>query len=451
MLMTCFGRMPGQVWANLIDSMPNSSHLFRSYAIDPTSNTLYIGGLFHQINQHRTKGIIKFNGSTFDTLGSGLDNHLLYNSLSEARSLAWFQNKLYVGGYFAKTGKYYCGGLGRWNGTSWDTVDFKPNAYVNHLKVFNNELYLAGGFTKIGGVTTNNIAKFDGTTWTSLSYSFATTVSDIEMFNGKLYFAGQTTPSSSDNLSVYNGTSWTGWVGVTGNTSKGIFGMKTIDNMLYVYGRFTDIAGTNCSGLAAFDGTMWHGFGTGVQPTSYAYINDVTKINGELYVSGIFDNIDGVASYGGANNSITNFAKFDGQKWCAVSPPFNNLVYMSLEYKGDMYAAGAFDSIGYNKNLCLAKWIGGNSTISCGSPIGINEISNGISNVRVFPNPCSKELTIEADLNECEIQIYNVLGQRVYSCKSSNKINVENFANGCYDLQIISNHGTSFHSKFIKE
>jgi hypothetical protein len=457
LLTICFCNLQSQVWLNVIDSMPLSNHYFEDYAIDAGSNTLYLGGFFNKLNQYQTKAIIKYNGASFDTLGSGLDDHKHYISSTFVRTMVMFQNKLYIAGDFDKTGKYYCAGIGRWNGTSWDTVNFKPNGYPWYLKVYNNELYAAGGFSQIGGITTNNIAKFDGTNWHNVGYPFYTCVTAIESYKGKLFMAGQTTTASSScaNLAFYDGISWQSWAGVSGDASKTVWGMKVIDSMLYVFGRFYSIGGTNCSGLAAWDGTMWHGYGAGALPTSYATIRDVSKINGNLYASGTFDNMDGVGSYTGTAGSLTNFAKFDSlnNKWCILSGAYNNAADFSFKYNGDMYVAGAFDTIGYNKVLCLGKWNGGNSTISCGQSIGIKEL--GISQgIKIFPNPTSNTLHIEIENGEfenSEIEIANSLGQVVLKLPFTREINVLSLADGYYIFKIITPNKQQLHSKFIKQ
>jgi hypothetical protein len=75
----------------------------------------------------------------------------------------------------------------------------------------------------------------------------------------------------------------------------------------------------------------------------------------------------------------------------------------------------------------------------CG-PAGINEYSFD-AGISVFPNPTNGKITIQfaEDLPEvCSLDIYNVLGEKIYSTttKHSTEVDLSNSANGVYLLRI---------------
>ena len=448
-LLTCSCLLRGQGWTNLIDSIPWGLANFQSAQLDTLTNTLYIGGYFQNFNEFNTNSIIKYDGITFDTLQSGLDDQ--GSTVPVVKSMQMFQNKLYVFGNFFKTGRYWCNNIGRWNGASWDTVNFHPkNGTVWHSDVYNNELYVAGDFDTIGGIASNCISKFDGTNWYNIGHPVRPNIiSAIKNFKGKLYMAGQVTPSSSSaNLSYYDGSNWIPFVGVSGNNNKEIFGLTVIDSMLYVYGRFNSIAGTNCKGLAAFNGTNWYGFGDGLATSNWEAIENVQKINGKIYISGVFDTIESLSTSDLPAQLYTCLADFDGTKWCTFSPPFDNDVLGVVEYKNNLYTYGGFRKIGQDSVWGFVRWNGGNTTIACSPTLSITKGTVGIEefisfdNLKIYPNPVKDKLNIEFvsfELSDVKLELCYSLGQVVSTLenpKKNQQIDLSDFSTGVYFLKI---------------
>ena len=438
-------KMHSQTWLSVIDSMPNSHTFVTKSVVDTVNNILYLGGDFQQINNLRTTSIIKYNGIKFDTLGAGLDpqDHPLFTG-SQVKKMVMFQNKLYVSGDFKRAGKYYSYNLARWNGSDWDSTNFKlrNNGSIGtawNMDVYNNELYIAGGFDSIGGIKANNFAKFDGVNWHDIGYPYNTCVSAIANYKGKLYMAGEVTSGSScANLAYYDGVSWNAWAGISGSTTKGVYGMKVIDSMLFVYGRFYSIGGTNCMGLAAWNGSKWFGYGKGVGATGTIY--DVSKINGELYISGIFDSINDLSTSAGTFNFYTNIAKFDGTKWCTFIDPIGGAVAFCTEYNHELYFGGAYLQIGSSPSMPLTKWIGGSTSVTCGAlvDVGLNEYYEDLK-FSISPNPTTSIINIIDENNQLQnasIQITDYLGQLVYFSPFTSQINLSDLSSGLYFLTL---------------
>jgi hypothetical protein len=465
-VLICACDMQAQLWTNVIDSIPYESNSnFRRVVNDTVTNTLYIGGYFAKINQFTTNSILKYNGSTFDTLGSGLNDYCP-GCATIVGEMTMFQNKLYVFGNFTKAGKYDGKFMARWNGSSWDSLENYPNGYVDKIDVYNNELYVAGSFDSIGGIAANCVAKFDGVNWYSLSYPLPKAdncVTAMKNYKGKLYISGAVSVNSScTNISYYDGTNWIPWVGVSGDIAKYISGMTVIDTMLYVYGRFNSIAGTNCKGLAAYNGSKWFGFGSGLLTSSWETIYNVQKIDGEIYASGIFDKIEGVGTSNFNVNQSTNLAKFDGQKWCVMSPPFDNQNSGIIKYNNNLYAYGGFKKIGPDSVWGFVKWNGGNSTVACSTTIaitagvvGLNELIE-FGNLKLYPNPVKDNLTIEYTyiaIQQTQIDILNAQGQLVYASaltELKKQIDMSAYSQGIYFIKLRNNHEQKVF-KIVKE
>ena len=106
-----------------------------------------------------------------------------------------------------------------------------------------------------------------------------------------------------------------------------------------------------------------------------------------------------------------------------------------------------------NPSVCDPSYKSGNTIVSAISNIantglvGTSEFSNDES-IRVFPNPTTGEITIcGLPTLSSDLDIYNSLGQKIYSVKSSNQseiIDISGFSQGVYFLVIKNNDYTSY-------
>lgn len=76
---------------------------------------------------------------------------------------------------------------------------------------------------------------------------------------------------------------------------------------------------------------------------------------------------------------------------------------------------------------------------TCDYPIGtsINEISNRVSSIKLYPNPVANFLTIEKGVRGAKINIENLLGKNIFTqtlATSKSELNLEFLPNGIYVL-----------------
>jgi len=446
----CFTR--AQVWTNYINGVPMVGAPDIYCAVEDTiTNTLYFGGQFNAINQFTTNAIIKFDGNTFDTLQCGMDGDWPGNWVTTIRDMVMYKNKLYVFGDFTRAGYRSSPKMAIWNGASWDSL--RAYGFPDFAYMLNDEMYV-WGLDSIDGLNITGLARFDGTNWHDVPtpHTPGHTADYVVNFQGKLYKSGQVTPSSSDaNLSYSDGTNWIPWVGILGDNNKSVFGMKVIDTLLFVYGRFYSIAGTQCAGLAAYNGKNWYGFGQGLSTNGgWETVNNIQKINGELYITGLFDKIEGIGNSDFSKNQSTNIAKFDGEKWCLFSPPINNTVLGIIEYKNDLYMYGGFEKIENDTVRSFGKFNGGYNEICSQNVIikmsvtGLNELIT-FDNLKIYPNPAKDKLNIEFntfEISDFKIELINSLGQVVSTLNVVNQkqeVDLGCLPSGMYFLKLQNN------------
>src|SRR5262249_36975624 len=130
---------------------------------------IYIGGHFN-ISWHdplfmsatNCPNIMRFDGTYGHIVDTGLNNNVL--------AMVAMDTNLYVAGSFTTAGEIFSKGIARWDGTTWWSVGngVVGSGTINALAVMGTNLYAGGTFTNIGGVPAANIAKWDGNTWSAL-------------------------------------------------------------------------------------------------------------------------------------------------------------------------------------------------------------------------------------------------------------------------------------------
>ncbi len=121
-------------------------------AILPVGNDLYIGGAFTNIQGNSNFNYLAWLPSGqahYSMVGGGLNGVV--------SSLAWWKNKLVVGGDFTLAGGLLgLGHIGLWDGSAWLPLGSGTDQIVVTLAVDPNFIYAGGSFNTAGGKTANN-------------------------------------------------------------------------------------------------------------------------------------------------------------------------------------------------------------------------------------------------------------------------------------------------------
>ena len=112
-----------------------------------------------------------------------------------------------------------------------------------------------------------------------------------------------------------------------------------------------------------------------------------------------------------------------------------------------------------NYLVWVTIYVDGDTAISCRREIfldnntGVNEEKDS-RNISIYPNPATKQLTIQSASKIKSIKIYNLFGRLIKTVFSNNTlsqtINIENLTSGLYIVNVTSEKGNS-KLKFIKE
>jgi hypothetical protein len=407
---------------------------------DTIENKLYIGGNFTDDGNTNLNGIGVLENNDWENLGNGMVL-CCYPTLSITK---------FNGLLIASGGQ----GITYWDQNQWHFFDDSVSGGVNQLYCNGDYLYIGGNFDSIGSIPAKGIAKWNGQTWEAIGnnqYDFASYgVFTMVHYNGELYIGGNfNQPDGLNNIARWDGQNWNsvgnGFVGGLAD----VVDMEVYHGELYAAGTFTYDNGANPGNyIARWDGQQWHDVGGGVigiNGTGNGQIHDLCVFNNELYAGGVFRYAGGIAA--------EYIAKWDGTQWCSLGSDLDAPVSCLDIHNSELYVGGGFGSIDGDSIQFIAKWIGGNYTDTCGAIISVEENNIETFELEIYPNPTTNLLTIKTNaVGKAEYFIYDINGRKLSQSSILNNqsvIDVSNFAEGLYLLQVQTDKGSINH-KFIK-
>jgi hypothetical protein len=438
----CLGLFPqigiSQNWSNVGLGMPPNGDV-NSLAVYNTS--LYAGGHFSTAGGNPANFIAEWNGSAWSPLASGIGGT---DASTNVFSLAVYNGSLYAGGHFANAGGNPASHIAQWDGSNWTNVGSGLNGDVHCLTVYNGSLYAGGTFTTAGGNPVSNIAQWNGSSWTSLGTGIGltgNTVLSLAVYNGLLYAGGHFTSAGgapSNYIAQWNGSKWDS-VGSGMNTNGDVYSLTVYNNILYAGGLFTTAGGISASEIAGWNGTTWSSVGKGITGGNVA---SLMTYNGNLCAGGIFSSAGGIG--------VSNVAQWNGTSWSGLGTGTDGNINAIAPYNANLFIGGNFLHAGGNSAVNIAQWSG---------PAGIKE--NALATVSLFPNPCTGlfELRFQNFSRNSEIEIYNILGEKIYVSTLINigttsmvtEIDLSNEPKGVYLYKIVLQRESVLSGKIVVE
>ena len=228
-------RWDGASWATILPDVIAiiAMHSYDDDGPGPRPPGLYVGGAFASIGGLAAKNIARFDGTTWEPLGSGV----VYTptGLGAVNALEEFDDDgpgprppgLYVGGFFTHAGGIPANNIARWDGTTWENlgpgIPHPGGMSLSNVKSlqagFHNRqpaLFVGGFFQESAGAPGNQIARWDGQNWFRLSDGIGTGAGLAAMAwfddgtgGGPALYAGGPTATTL-GVSRWDGASWSG-------------------------------------------------------------------------------------------------------------------------------------------------------------------------------------------------------------------------------------------------
>jgi hypothetical protein len=313
---------------------------------------LYIGGMFTTAGGVEVNHIARFNGSTWNAVGTGVSG-------GDVLALAVHNGELYVGGDFTYAGGIEANNIAKWNGSNWSAVGDGFDGAVKALGVYDGELYAGGEFTHSGVTAVNLVARWDGNAWNDVGGGLTGSGWDpgvfaLREYNGELYAGGifdTAGGGSADCIARWNGSLWTDvGGGVASAEDAAVYALEVFDGDLIVGGEFDTAGGISAPLMARWDGGTWHEMGT-VAEGMWGFVLSLTVYDGRLYAAGEIWAPSPTYSY---------VMEWDGIAWRRIGEVYGWVYALGVYYSGVgpywLYAGGEFDSVGGEPAKSLARW-----------------------------------------------------------------------------------------------
>ena len=421
-LLCCSFQVTAQNWETVGGS--TNSHV-RAFFGDTLDNVLYLGGRFKYAGGTEVNGIAKWDGEQYHPLGTGHDNCDSFTCPS-FYSIIRYKDEIYVSNFGYSIGGVPIKGIAKWDGVKWDSVgsgirDFDGDAgIVWGQLVYNDELYIYGRFPLAGSVISHAIVKWNDEDYIPLDFPYSSPLTNYPqivgatIFEGQLYVGGQfaTGPNVADQLDVAR-YDWENWYPVGGGI-KGTIGdvndLIVYKDELYICGNFRKSYGNAGNGIMKLKDDAWVDVG-GSFDEETVVAHDMVIYHDDLYVFGTFHSV-------GGGVSADNAAKWDGEKWCGLGGDFDQRIERAVVFKDTIFIGGGFRSIDNDTVLFIAKW-SGDYVDTCGVPVGSHTLPMEKFNLTISPNPAQVSIHITVQLPAAyagivSLSAYNILGQPLW-------------------------------------
>jgi hypothetical protein len=273
------------------------------WALTIYNGELIAGGNFTTADGQTVNRVARWDGSAWQPLGTGIGGN---PGSYDVYALAVWNGELIAGGFFPTAGGQSANNIARWNGSTWQSLGNGLDPGVFAIISYNGEL-IAGGQFFSGG--TNYLARWDGTTWQPFGGGMGGTVRALAEHNGELIAGGffglagglQLPPFGTAVLVNYvAGWNGSGWHAFGTGADWRVHSVASYNGDLIIGGIFTAAGGQSANRVARWDDTAW-------QPMSSGMDGDVDALavwNGSVIAGGGFFNAGG--------QPIPNLARWEG-------------------------------------------------------------------------------------------------------------------------------------------
>ena len=296
----------GNAWTELGPKLNGRVNVLAVYG-----NRLVAGGYFTEIGGVPANRIAAWDGSSWAPLGSGVggvpyeDPPVFWPEHPAVASLAIYQDRLIVGGYFLDAGGARVNHIAAWDGSSWAPLGSGIEPYyndvafgfqpVNALAVFNGTLVAGGAIQGAGGTATRNMACWNGASWQAFGADIGMPIA-MAIYDGRLFAGGVLrSPGSSayDYIASWDGAAWSS---LGSGTDDFVRVLCVYGGRLIAAGGFASAGGQPASSIAAWNGAAWSPLGGGLTSAGSPGVSSLSILGDRLVACGSFIAAGGVPS-----------------------------------------------------------------------------------------------------------------------------------------------------------
>jgi hypothetical protein len=409
-------RFDGTIWRPMLTSIQFDSGFTYIESLTIHNGELIAGGFFRAIDGVESRAVIRWNGTQWLPIGSGIQvpyyrsnavisvGGALYQTgshwpfspdgcagnFSRWTGGEWeypggclsgydFNNSTYFDGYGVGMVAFsdlavVCGGfeiaggqgdgtpayqypnLAAWNGEQWVSATGAVDPNPNDIEVFRGQMHACGD----GGTVVNPLFVFDGLRWNRIPLQPPDVRPDyircIEVYGDRLFAGGERYYSNGPRLASWDGEAWSAPVE---QPNDDVNALATIGEDLYVGGGFTMIGEMPAPHIARWDGVGWQTLGLGLSSANGfpRGVFTIAPFRGKVFAGGTITN--------SAGSPMLGIAQWDGGEWSQVGEGLSRtsgspIVWALAEYEDSLYVGGTFTGAGEAVAVNFARWDGMN-------------------------------------------------------------------------------------------
>ena len=374
--------------------------------VDQATDMLYIGMSDRYFEGIEGKGIVRWDGVNFSTLGDFPNGGCNYFNCNPVHDIIVFQGDVYCTIYNPSPDPGVINGVARWDGENWEAVGESVSG-VNKFTIFQDELYMMGAFEQVGDEPIRTIAKWDGQKWVDLKFPFFTEPGSSSIgaaieHQGALYVGGnfRNEDQTVVDIARFDGENWYPVGSGTQDFVDVVSSFAVFQGELYAAGGFSN---TGSAGIMKLQDGDWTDVGGGIG-NSTGGVSEMLVHQEKLYVFGLFSTV-------GDDITAHNLASWDGKEWCGFTQGMNSKFGEVVWYKDHFIVSGGFDSIDGSPIQNIAKWTGQPYCFSIDQTAEL-----GPSDLLLHPNPAGSFVWVEWGTSfsfPLELQLFDALGRAV--------------------------------------
>jgi hypothetical protein len=399
----CIAQWDGSSWSPLGGDELEIWDIFGLMSLTVYNDKLILGGSFRPYVGDRWECVAQWDGNSWSSLGSGLEN-------GKAFDVTVYNGNLIATGWGVLAGgQTYTNYIAQWDGASWSALGGALNERAGALTIYEDHLIVGGWFTTVGGIASPYWARWgfadnhfptanagddkaihagrwvvldgseswdDNTAYEDLLYAWTLTVTpegstatllgpdtanpslrtDLPgTYEVSLVVTDECEASSEPDTVTISASppppgaecefEWKPGVGLAVETANRVVGLTVYNGNLIVGGDFTEAGGVLVNHIAQWDGSSWSALGSGMGGPTVA---NLAIYDGNLIACGSFTTAGGI--------QVNHIARWDGNSWSALGSGMNHTVLAVAVYDGDLIAGGYFTTAGGESANLIARW-----------------------------------------------------------------------------------------------
>ena len=295
--------------------------------------SLFAGGPFQNVEGRYTQHLARWDGTAWQPVGAVSSS---YYCCYELNTMTVYQDELVVGGNFGDPRDTPTRGVARWDGSTWRPFGAGVNGHVRAMLPIGDSLFVAGEFDSAGSAPAANIACWTDDAWSPVGAGVVGTVRALAEFRGQVIAGGYIQSAGGQaihTIAAWDGSAWSSLAGYEAFTVSAL----TVHQDTLIVASYPDIL--------RWDGTAWAAPLYGIRGEPEALLSDGDDIiaAGDVVVlgSGGFEiarwNGESWSAYEAWNAQMKGLAMFAGHQAS---------VYSLASFRGNLVAGGLIEYAG---------------------------------------------------------------------------------------------------------